>query len=45
MEGAGLGFGDWHLHAVVFGMDGQGGPAVWHRELYQYFVITYMGKE
>ena len=31
--GDGLGVWDWHLHTVVYGMTGQRGPAVEHREL------------
>ena len=34
---------DWHMQTVVYGMIGQWGPAVEHRELYP--EIIYMGKE
>ena len=37
MAGDGLGALDWHLHTVVYGMTGQQGPAVAHRELYATF--------
>ena len=30
----GLGVWDWHMHTEVYGMTGQQGPAVEHRELY-----------
>ena len=30
------------MHTIVYGMDGQWGPTVKHRELYQYSVITYI---
>ena len=33
----GLRVWDWHMHIEVYGMTGQWGPAVWHRELYQIF--------
>ena len=39
------GFGDWHKFTILYGMDGQLGPAASHRESTQYSVITYMGKE
>ena len=34
----GLGVWGWHMHTIVYGMDGQWESAVWHRELYS---ITY----
>ena len=30
----GLGVWDWHMHTKAYGMTGQWGPAVQHRELY-----------
>ena len=41
----GLGIWDWHRHTEVYGMTGQQGPTAWHRELYQYSLIIYVGKE
>ena len=37
---------DWHIHTEVYGMIGQWGPAVEHRELYPIFcVMICVGKE
>ena len=33
----GMGIWDWHMRPVVYGMTGQQGPAVLHRELYPVF--------
>ena len=41
----GLGVWDWHMHTEVYRMIDKWGPAVLHRELYQYSVITHVGKE
>ena len=30
----GLGVWDWHMHTIIYGMDGQQGPAVEHKELH-----------
>ena len=35
----------WHMHTIAYGMDGQQGPDIWHREHYPTSVITSMGKE
>ena len=32
-----LGVWDWHMHTEVYGMTGQQGPAIWHREFYPAF--------
>jgi len=34
----------WQVHPEVYGMRGQWGPAVQHREFYS-ILITYMGKK
>ena len=39
-----LGAWDWHMHTVVYGMDGQWKPLHSTRNSIQYSVITYMGK-
>ena len=36
---------DWHMHTIVYLMDGQWGPAVQHMKLYLILMITSMGKE
>ena len=41
--GDGLGIWDWHLHTVVYGMTGQQGPAVQHREHYPIFCDNLCG--
>ena len=41
----GLGVGDWHMQTEVYGMIGQRGPAVQHRELCMVSMIIYVGKE
>ena len=40
----GLRIWDWHMLAVVYGMIGQWGPAVYHRELYPIFCNGLCGK-
>ena len=40
----GLGVWNWHKHSIVYGIDGQWGPASTENSI-QYSVITYMGKE
>ena len=32
-----LGVWDWHMHTIVYGIDGQWGPYVSDREFYQMF--------
>ena len=27
----------WHIHTMIYGMDGEQGPAVQHREIYSIF--------
>ena len=40
----GLGVWEWHMHTEVYGMTGQQGPAVQHRELYPIFSDNLYGK-
>ena len=40
----GLGVWDWHVHMEVYGMIGQWGPAVQHREFYPIFCDNLCGK-
>ena len=40
----GLGVWNWHMHTVVYGMDGQWGTSVEHRELYPIFCDNLCGK-
>ena len=42
--GIDLGFGDQRMHTIVYGMDGQQGPAVCTGNSTHYSVITYMEK-
>ena len=44
-EKDGLGIWDWDMHTIVYGMDGQRGPAVQHRELYSIFCDNLYGEE
>ena len=39
-----MGVWDWHMHAIVYGMDGQWEPAIEHRELYPIFCNKLYGK-
>ena len=41
---AGLGIGYWHTHTEVYGMIGQQGPAVKHRELHPTLCNNLCGK-
>ena len=43
-ETDGLGVWDWHMHTKVYGMIGQQGPALEHRELYPMFCTNVCGK-
>ena len=43
-ESDGLGLWDWHMHTEVYGMTGQKGPAVQHRELYPVFCDALCGE-
>ena len=44
-QGDGLGLGFWHIHTIMYGMDGQQGLAVQHREqLYPIFHNNLYGK-
>ena len=40
----GLGAWDWHMHTEVYGMIGQRGPAIQHKELYPIFHDNLCGK-
>ena len=40
----GLGAWDWHMHTEVYGMIGQWGPAIQHKELYPIFHDNLCGK-
>lgn len=39
-----LGVWDWHVHNEVHGMNGQHGPALYHREFYPKFGDNLCGK-
>ena len=39
----GLGIWGWHMHPIVYGMDGQRRPAIEHRELYSEFCDNLYG--
>ena len=43
-ERDGLGVWDWHMHTELYGMIGQQGPAVEHREPYPIFCDHLCGK-
>ena len=43
-ETDGLGVWDWDMHTKVYGMIGQQGPALEHRELYPMFCTNVCGK-
>ena len=43
-ERDGLGVWVWHMHIVVYGMDGQQGPAGQHREVYSIACDNLYGK-
>ena len=35
---------EWHMHTQVYGVIGQWGPALWHRELYPVFCDDLYGQ-
>ena len=35
---------EWHMHIIVYGIDTQKGPVIYHNNSTQYSVIIYMGK-